>query len=51
LDAEKLNTLPFILLPLCGSEEYDIEEFEQFPDEIQMLGDDKVRRREGFERH
>ncbi|SAM02040.1 hypothetical protein [Absidia glauca] len=43
LDAEKLNTLPFILLPLCGSEEYDIEEFEQFPDEIQMLGDDKKR--------
>ena len=42
LDADKLNTLPFILLPLCGSEEYDMEEFEQFPEEIQLLDDDKV---------
>ncbi|CAO3638828.1 unnamed protein product [Cunninghamella blakesleeana] len=43
LDADKLNTLPFILLPLCGSEEYDLDEFEQFPEEIQLLGDDKKR--------
>ncbi|KAG2217268.1 hypothetical protein INT45_009308 [Circinella minor] len=43
LDADKLNTLPFILLPLCGSEEYDMEEFEQFPEEIQLLDDDKKR--------
>ncbi|ORX53514.1 DUF383-domain-containing protein [Hesseltinella vesiculosa] len=44
LDVNKLNTLPFILLPLCGNEEYDMEEFEQFPEEIQLLGDDKVGR-------
>ncbi|OAD81379.1 hypothetical protein PHYBLDRAFT_184601 [Phycomyces blakesleeanus NRRL 1555(-)] len=43
LDADKLNTLPFILLPLCGNEEYDMEEFEQFPEEIQLLDDDKTR--------
>ncbi|KAI8330413.1 hypothetical protein BC941DRAFT_440434 [Chlamydoabsidia padenii] len=43
LDSDKLNTLPFILLPLCGNEEYDMDEFEQFPDEIQLLGDDKKR--------
>ncbi|KAI8075843.1 uncharacterized protein B0P05DRAFT_450635, partial [Gilbertella persicaria] len=41
LDVDDINVLPFILLPLCGNEEYDIEEFEQFPEEIQMLDDDK----------
>ncbi|KAI8367192.1 hypothetical protein EDC96DRAFT_507226 [Choanephora cucurbitarum] len=43
LDVNDINVLPFILLPLCGNEEYDIDEFEQFPEEIQMLGDDKKR--------
>lgn len=43
LDPEDINVLPFILLPLCGNEEYDMEEFEQFPEEIQMLDDDKKR--------
>ncbi|KAG0173338.1 hypothetical protein DFQ28_008778 [Apophysomyces sp. BC1034] len=43
LVAEKLNTLPFILLPLCGNEEYDMDEFEKFPEEIQLLDDDKKR--------
>ncbi|KAI8364429.1 hypothetical protein BD560DRAFT_403131 [Blakeslea trispora] len=43
LDVEDINVLPFILLPLCGNEEYDLDEFEQFPEEIQMLGDDKKR--------
>ncbi|KAI7869964.1 hypothetical protein BDF14DRAFT_1777945 [Spinellus fusiger] len=42
LDCEQLNTLPFLLLPLCGNEEYDMDEFEQFPEEIQLLGDDKA---------
>lgn len=42
LDVDKINALPFILLPLCGNEEYDMDEFEQFPEEIQLLGDDKV---------
>ncbi|ORY99192.1 hypothetical protein BCR43DRAFT_221932 [Syncephalastrum racemosum] len=41
LDADTLNTLPFIMLPLCGNEEYDMEEFEQFPEEIQLLDNDK----------
>ncbi|KAI9318977.1 hypothetical protein BX666DRAFT_1410689 [Dichotomocladium elegans] len=43
LDPNQLNTLPFILLPLCGNEEYDLEEFEQFPEEIQLLDDNKKR--------
>lgn len=42
LDVDDINVLPFILLPLCGSEEYDLDEFEQFPEEIQMLDDTKV---------
>ncbi|ORE06305.1 DUF383-domain-containing protein [Rhizopus microsporus var. microsporus] len=43
LDVDRVNALPFILLPLCGNEEYDMDEFEQFPEEIQLLGDDKKR--------
>ncbi|GAB5587112.1 Protein hgh1 [Umbelopsis nana] len=43
LNSEGINMLPFILLPLCGNEEYEIDEFEQFPEEIQLLGDDKTR--------
>lgn len=45
LDPTDINVLPFILLPLCGSEEYDMDEFEQFPEEIQMLDDDKVKKK------
>ncbi|KAI9357519.1 hypothetical protein BD770DRAFT_322009 [Pilaira anomala] len=44
LDPLDINVLPFILLPLCGNEEYEMEEFEQFPEEIQMLGEDKVQK-------
>ncbi|CAM0135438.1 Protein hgh1 [Umbelopsis sp. WA50703] len=43
LDSDGINILPFILLPLCGNEEYDMDEFEKFPEEIQLLGDDKTR--------
>ncbi|KAG2177101.1 hypothetical protein INT43_007757 [Umbelopsis isabellina] len=43
LDSEGINMLPFILLPICGNEEYDMDEFEKFPEEIQLLGDDKTR--------
>ncbi|KAI8984579.1 hypothetical protein BDF20DRAFT_860675 [Mycotypha africana] len=43
LDVDDINMLPFILLPLCGNEEYDMDEFEQFPEEIQLLDDDKKR--------
>ncbi|OZJ04226.1 hypothetical protein BZG36_02963 [Bifiguratus adelaidae] len=43
LDVDEVNLLPFVLLPLCGAEEYDLEEFERFPEEIQMLPEDKVR--------
>lgn len=46
LYSDDINVLPFILLPLCGNEEYDMEEFEQFPEEIQMLDDDKVKKTE-----
>ncbi|CAO3678912.1 unnamed protein product [Umbelopsis vinacea] len=43
LDSDGINMLPFILLPLCGNEEYDMDEFEKFPEEIQLLDDDKTR--------
>ncbi|KAG1132689.1 hypothetical protein G6F42_002131 [Rhizopus arrhizus] len=46
LEVDQINALPFILLPLCGNEEYDMDEFEQFPEEIQLLDDDKTREKD-----
>ncbi|KAJ2726070.1 Protein hgh1 [Coemansia sp. Benny D115] len=43
LDPKETNMLPYILLPLCGPEEYDMEEMEAMPDEIQLLGEEKKR--------
>lgn len=42
----RVNFLPYILLPLCGSEEFDLEESDKFPDELQLLGEDKQREKE-----
>ncbi|KAI8986034.1 hypothetical protein BDB01DRAFT_75846 [Pilobolus umbonatus] len=42
LNPNEINVLPFILLPLCGNEEYEMEEFEKFPEEIQMLDESKI---------
>ncbi|KAJ2246133.1 Protein hgh1 [Coemansia sp. RSA 455] len=43
LDTKETNMLPYILLPLCGPEEFDMEDMEDMPEEIQLLGDDKKR--------
>lgn len=43
LQDEELNLLPYLLLPLCGNEEYDIDDMEGMPDELQFLEDDKKR--------
>ncbi|KAJ2103285.1 Protein hgh1 [Coemansia sp. S100] len=43
LDPKETNMLPYILLPLCGPEEFDMEDMEDMPEEIQLLGDDKKR--------
>ncbi|KAJ2801827.1 Protein hgh1 [Coemansia guatemalensis] len=43
LDPQETNMLPYILLPLCGPEEFEIEDMEPMPEEIQLLGDDKKR--------
>jgi uncharacterized protein DUF383/uncharacterized protein DUF384 len=37
------NILPFILLPLMGSEEYPEDETDQMPEELQLLPPDKER--------
>ncbi|KAJ2356811.1 Protein hgh1, partial [Coemansia sp. RSA 2618] len=46
LDPSETNMLPYILLPLCGPEEFEMEDMEAMPDEIQFLGDDKKRERD-----
>ncbi|CAG8555717.1 4184_t:CDS:10 [Diversispora eburnea] len=43
LSESKINLLPYILLPLCGPEEFDLDDMEGMPDEIQLLPSDKKR--------
>ena len=43
LNDEKINLLPFILLPLAGPEEIDEDEMFELPDELQLLPSDKKR--------
>ncbi|KAJ2572898.1 Protein hgh1 [Coemansia sp. RSA 1836] len=43
LDPNETNMLPYILLPLCGPEEFDMDDMEAMPEEVQLLGDDKKR--------
>ncbi|KAJ1796745.1 Protein hgh1 [Coemansia sp. RSA 2399] len=43
LDPQETNLLPYIIRPLCGPEEYEMEEMEHMPEEVQFLGDDKKR--------
>ncbi|KAJ2496033.1 Protein hgh1 [Coemansia sp. RSA 1972] len=43
LDPNETNMLPYILLPLCGPEEFEMEDMESMPEEIQLLGEDKKR--------
>ncbi|CAB4411873.1 unnamed protein product [Rhizophagus irregularis] len=43
LSEEKINILPYILLPLCGPEEFDTDDMEGMPDDIQLLPPEKKR--------
>ena len=38
-----MDILPYLLLPLAGPEELSEEEMEGLPEDLQYLGDDKVR--------
>ena len=41
LTDEKINILPYILLPLAGPEELDEDDMFNLPDELQLLPSDK----------
>ncbi|KAK7537602.1 hypothetical protein IWX49DRAFT_502820 [Phyllosticta citricarpa] len=43
MDTDKVNLLPYILLPLMGSEEYSDEDMDGMLDEVQLLPPDKTR--------
>ncbi|CAG8494321.1 1220_t:CDS:10 [Dentiscutata erythropus] len=43
LSPSKVNILPYILLPLCGPEEFDLDDMEGMPEDIQFLPSDKKR--------
>ena len=38
-----IDVLPYLLLPLAGSEEFDDEDNEKLPIELQYLGEEKTR--------
>lgn len=40
---KRVNFLPYILLPLCGPEEFDLDDVEKLPEEVQFLPPDKKR--------
>lgn len=41
--SEEVDLLPSILLPLAGPEQFEEEEMEKLPYDLQYLADDKVR--------
>ncbi|KAF9978443.1 hypothetical protein BGZ73_002339 [Actinomortierella ambigua] len=43
LDENDINVLPYLLLPLCGPEEFDLDDMEDMPQEIQLLPPEKKR--------
>lgn len=43
IDSEKVNLMPYLLLPLMGAEEYADEDTEGMLDEVQLLPPDKAR--------
>ncbi|KAG0324991.1 hypothetical protein BG004_003324 [Podila humilis] len=43
MDEDDINILPYILLPLCGPEEFDLDDMEGMPEDIQLLPPDKKR--------
>lgn len=48
LDEERVNLLPYILLPLCGPEEFSEEDMDGMPDDLQFLAPDKKRESDPF---
>lgn len=46
LSTSEANIVPFVLLPLMGSEEYDDEETDGMPEELQLLPPDKEREKD-----
>ncbi|CAG8471883.1 8440_t:CDS:10 [Funneliformis mosseae] len=48
LSEDKINVLPYILLPLCGPEEFDTDDMEGMPDDIQLLSSDKKRELDSY---
>lgn len=47
----EIDLLPRLLLPLAGPEEFDEDDMEKLPDDLQYLGDDKTREPEERIRH
>lgn len=43
LDENDINVLPYILLPLCGPEEFDLDDMDGMPEDIQLLPPTKKR--------
>ncbi|KAK9766856.1 Protein hgh1 [Basidiobolus ranarum] len=43
LDEDQINILPSILLPLCGPEEFDLDDMDGMPEEVQLLPETKKR--------
>ena len=43
MDTDKVNLLPYLLLPLMGNEEYADEDTDGMLDEVQLLPPDKAR--------
>lgn len=43
LDEEKINILPILLYPLAGPEEFDEEDMDGLPIDLQYLPQDKTR--------
>ncbi|KAG9292621.1 hypothetical protein G9A89_006993 [Geosiphon pyriformis] len=43
LAESKINILPYVLLPLCGPEEFDADDMEGMPEDIQFLPSEKRR--------
>ncbi|KAF0555779.1 eukaryotic protein [Gigaspora margarita] len=48
LSPSKINVLPYILLPLCGPEEFDLDDMEGMPEDIQLLPSDKKREPDAY---
>ncbi|CAG8532726.1 5383_t:CDS:2 [Racocetra persica] len=48
LSPSKINVLPYILLPLCGPEEFDLDDIEGMPEDIQFLPSDKKRESDAY---